>query len=605
MLQTTSRRALAALRAEGLGLRELVDSVAVVVFLAQLAWRAWIVVPGWFYADDLLLLEDAQRPLHEVLLVPNDSQLMPLGRVVADLVELAGPYAWWAAALTILVGSALATASCWVMLRVTFGAHPFVLVPFVLFCFSPLAADATSWWAVALNALPAQAAFFVVVTGFVMWSRTRERRWILVVTAAFLLGAASGPRALLMALPVGFFVILFCSGTGPGRVRRVVARHWPVVTPLAALGVGYLALYRDTTPAPVRIESGVPWLAVADNLVVSALLPGLLGGPWRWDLVADPIAVPDPSTAMRVLAVVVTVALLAVAWRRHPSTTWRALVVVAAQLGGTYVAIALGRALQLGAEAGLFTRYVPDVLAVLALAVPAAVLQVQAPGAPRAEARRPVPRRARPVLAVGLAAVLAASVANAAMYALPWHRDYPAKQYVANVRASMLEERRAVADLEVPELVQLRLHYPRNLPSHVLAPYGDLVDARMEGNDLAVIDADGTVRPASVRGAGSAPGPEPGCGTRVTAGRPATLRLDRDSMTRFPWTSLSYAASADGEATVTFDGRATFPMRLLSGPHTYLVNGDGPYTELEIEVDTPGVVLCVDRAEAGALGAVR
>ncbi len=608
MVEPVTHRLLGTLRDEGVGTRELVSGAALVLVLAQLAWRAWIVVPGWFYADDLLLLEDATRPLQSVLLEPNDSQLMPLGRVVAALVAAAGPYAWWAAATSVLVLSAAATAACWLMLRTVFGPRPFVLVPFALFCFLPLAADASSWWAVALNALPAQVAFFLVVTGFVLWSRERRPRWAVLVVLAYLLGAASGPRALLMALPVGAFVVLFCSGTGRGTLGRVARRHGPVVAPLAALGVAYLVLYRATTPPPVQVTGATPWIDVADRLLLSSVLPGLVGGPWRWDVAADPLSVPDPTLAVRVVAVVAVMAVVAVAWRRRPSTTWRAVVVVLVQVAGTYVAIALGRGLQVGAVAGQFTRYLPDLAAVLPLALAAAVLPVRVPDAPSVRERVLLPRLPsvpRAALGAALAAVLVASLVNAAAYARPWHEDFPARRYVENARASLLADPRPVADLEVPELVQLGLHYPRNLPSHVLAPYGDLVDARRQGNDLAVLDTDGTARQPLVRGAESAPGPVAGCGTKVVPGEPGRIALDRAQMPDFPWTTINYAASVDGEAVLRFDGREPVRMQVLSGPHTYLVNGDGAYSTLEVDVTTPGLTVCVDRVAAGTLEALR
>lgn len=605
MVEPEVRRWLRALEDEGVGTRQLVSGAAVLLVLGHLVWRAWIVLPGWFYADDLLLLEDAERPLGAVLLEPNDSQLMPVGRVVAALVRAAGPYAWWTAATSVLVLSLLAVATCWLMLRTAFGPRPFVLVPLALFCFSPLAADASSWWAVSLNALPAQAAFFLVVTGFVLWTRERRARWALLVVVAFLVGAASGPRALLMALPVGAFVVLFCSGRGPRPVRRVVARHWPVVAPLAAVGLAYLVLYRATTPTPVRVEGGAPWLAVADNLVLSSVLPGVVGGPWRWDVAADPLSLPDPPVGVQAAAATLLALLLFAAWRHRPTTTWRALVVLAVQLAGTYVAVVLGRSLQIGDIAGLFTRYVPDVAAVLPLVVAAVVLPVRCPDAPFSAASRPPSRTSRAVLGGVLAGVLVASLVNGAMYALPWHSAYPARQFVENARVSLLADRRPVADLEVPELVQLALHYPRNLPSHVLAPYGGLVDARTAGNDLAVLDDDGTAGRPEVRGATSAPGPVAGCGTRVELGRPGRVALDRAAMSAFPWTALGYAASADGDALVRFDDRDPIAMEVLAGPHTYLLNGDGAYSTVEVRVLSPGLVICLDTVTAGTLGAVR
>lgn len=605
MVEPVVQRWLRTLRDEGVGTRELVCGAALVLLLVQLAWRAWVVVPGWFYADDLLLLEDAGRPLHTVLLEPNDSQLMPLGRIVVALVDAAGPYTWWAAAASILMLSAVATLTCWIMLRTVFGTHPFVLVPFALFCLSPMAADASSWWAVSLNALPAQAAFFVVVTGFALWARERRARWAVLVVLAFLVGAASGPRAMLMALPVGAFVVLFCSGPGRGAPARTVRRYWPVVVPLAVVGLAYLALYRATAPTPVRAEGGAPWIAVADHLFLSSVLPGVLGGPWRWDVVADPLSVPHPVLAVQVAAAALVVLLVAVAWRHRPTATWRALVVLAVQLVGTYVAIVLGRGLQVGDVAGLFTRYLPDVAAVVPLVVAAAVLPVRVPDAPCTAPARLPGRVTLRALGVTLAGVLVASVINGGLYARPWHTSFPARQFVENARVSLLADPRPVADLEVPELVQLGLHYPRNLPSHVLAPYGDLVDARTSGNDLAVLDTDGTARPASVVGTVTAPGPVAGCGTRVEPGRPGRLTLDRAAMPPVPWTAVNYAASADGEALLSLDGRKPVRMQVLTGPHTFLLHGDGAYSTVEVVATAPGLALCVDRVSAGTLEAVR
>ena len=108
-----------------------------------------------------------------------------------------------------------------------------------------------------------------------------------------------------------------------------------------------------------------------------------------------------------------------------------------------------------------------------------------------------------------------------------------------------------------------------------------------------------------VRGAESAPGPVAGCGTKVVPGEPGRIALDRAGMPDFPWTTINYAASVDGEAVLRFDGREPVRMQVLSGPHTYLVNGDGAYSTLEVDVTTPGLTVCVDRVAAGTLEALR
>lgn len=585
---------------------EQVRAAAAVMVIAGLSWRIWAAWSGWFYADDFLLVQRARDMgfTFEMLMTPNDSQLMPLGMGVAWLVGLTSGFAWWSAAASLIVMQAAALGACWAMLRTLFGDRWTILIPLGLFAFSPMAMDNSLWWAAALNGLPAQAAFFLLVLAVVQWSRTRQMRWAGLALLAFVLAALSGPRGLLIAIPIGILTIGLLTPPGRWRTlpRRVLSAHWPIVVPPAMAGIVYLVIYRRVAPPPLSSSTEAQHGKVLWNLLGESWAPSLLGGPVRWSVVADPISVPSVPSIAAVAAFALVSAGLILTTVRRGRVGRVAVAMMVAQLMATFIAIDFGRALQLGPEAALNTRYYPDVLAVSVVVVALALM-----GAPE---RRPATSSAHRLtntrsiqVVVGLtSAVFITSMISVVTFTLPWHRDFPAHRFIDNAVASLQVQPRQVADIEVPELVQLPIHFPDNLPSRLFQPYSDVVDARAEGNDLFALGPEGTAQQATVVGARSGPGPEPGCGWRVedTAVR---IEMNRDDMDLFPWTALNYASSGDGRAVVTFDDRKPFTINLLAGAHTWFVRGDGAYSSLSIRMLDSGVNVCVDGVRAGVLGA--
>lgn len=578
----------------------------------QIVLRAWSIYGGWFYSDDFLLLEKtADEPFGlDVLIRPHDSQLMPFGIALVWLVSHAGPFAWTLTATLTLAIQVVASASCYLMLRTVFGDRWGILAPLALYLFAAMSPDVVMWWAASLNGLPIQAAFFLLVSAVVVWARHRRARAVVWAALALALAAASGPRGLVMVVTIGVFMALFLSPGGrwftkPWTVARL---HWPFVVPLAAVAAAYLTAYAMTTPSPVAAVGDAPALQIGRQLIGTAWLPPLVGGPWQWQLVADPLGVAAPPLVAHVIAGVVVVATLAVMVRRNPRPALAALAMLAAQLLVTYLAIVFGRGLQVGELAALLTRYLADTLAVTALALGLASMPVLVAGAPAFRRELPAPgafsRPGRFLMAGAATVMLTGAVASTLAYVAPWHRDFPAREFVANARATIAADPAPVADVEVPELVQLPIHYPHNLPSHLLAPYGDLVQTSKSGNDLRILDDRGRSRQASISGGAVAePGDEEGCGLRIGS-RPQRVELAREDMDEFPWTSLNYAASADGRAHIRFDGRKTYEMDVAAGPHTYFLVGDGAYSGLEIRTTTPRLVLCVDVVRAGPIAAL-
>jgi hypothetical protein len=579
-----------------------VRTAVVVLVGCHLALRAWQLFGGWFYSDDFIFLGDALRAPFgtELLMTPHDSQLMPVGVAISWVVAQAGGYAWWLAALTTLAMQALAAVLAWFALRALFGERPATLVPLTFYLFAAMTPESLHWWAAALNALPQQAAFFALLLCLTLWTRDRRARHAVGAVLALALAVASGPRGLVMVVPLALVVLLFLTpGPWARRPLTVLRRDWPLAVPLLVLAVGYLVVYRATTPPPVEAAGDAPAGRLLLNLVGTSWLPSLVGGPWRWDEYNPPMSRPDPPLVLHLAAAVVVVGLLVLLLRRSPRTTLAGLTVLVAQLALTWLALVYGRGLQLGAAAGLMTRYLTDTLPVTAVVIGLLTLPVVGAGGQPS----PPPWRLRPRLAVvGAATFLLGAVVSTVTYASHWHDPYPARSFVQAAAASITQDPVTVADVEVPPLVQSPLAFPENLPSRLLLPVGDLRTAT-RGNDLALLDRDGVPRKALVTAyTTSGPGPDRGCGYRVRQGDPVTLRVDRDEVRIFWWLSLGYLASGDGRMEVVVDDREPVVASVRQGLHTWFLQGEEQFATITLRALDPGLTVCVDRADVGEIG---
>jgi hypothetical protein len=582
-----------------------VRGVAYAAIGVHLILKAWVLIPAWFYSDDFIFLEDAlKHPLTpDFLLTPHESQLMPLGVAISSVVAHSGPYNWLLAATITLLLQAVAAVSCLVMLRTLFGDRWAILLPLGFYLFSTMGIEALTWWAAALNAVPIHIAFFLLVTCVIRWTRERRARWALGSGAALLLAVVSGPRGLVMVVPVGLLLLFFYTpGRWSARPWQLVRTHAVLLSPLVLVGAAYLVVYADSTPSPVKAEGSAPALAIAKNLIGTSWLTSLVGGPWRWDEYNPPMSRPDPPGVLYVLAGLALLTVVVMAARRGARVAYAALGILGAQLLLTCLALVYGRGLQLGANAGLMTRYLTDTLPVTTLVL--GLLLLPATGATIRS--RPVRIRGRWRTAAGCATAvfLVGSVVSTVAYASAWHRDYPAREYVGNARGSLTSESSVIAEIEVPHLVQSRLSYPHNLPSRLLYPLGDVVRTTYRGNDVRILDDHGVHRQAAVfPSATSPPGPVRDCGYRLAAGSRKTTRITLDTTVANPfwWISMGYLSSGNSDVEVFLDGRKVDDIRVQNGLHTYFLRGEGPLTTIELRSLTDDVTVCVDSVRVGDL----
>lgn len=600
--------------AAALAQRRVVLAVALGMVALQTGFRAWASAGSWWYSDDFILLEDARRSGLSLpsLVVPHDSQLMPLGRFLAWTASGAGELAWWPGALQLVVLQlAAGLAATWMLVRV-FGVRPGVLVPLALYLFSPLTLTAYLWWAAAVNQLPLHLAFFLAVGCHVTYVRTGRTRWAVLAALAVTLGMTAYVKAALV-LPVLLLLSVGPFAVGGLRDRmRAVLGQWRGFAVYGVLGAAYAVGYVVWVPSPVADGDPIDWSGLVVTFFGTSLGPAALGGPWRWGTANLPLMQAAPPSWLAALSWVALLgglaAVLVVQRRRGVATApVSAAALAIGWLVVAFVLVGVGRAPELGAFVGQELRYLADSAMVLALALGLWCLPVRRGSAE--DARCGVGRavgsaaRRRSVATAGAAVavvLLGGTVWSSVTYVAAWHDDYAARAFVQRAAEVAAERPVTVADREVPPEVMAGTAYPDNLPSRMLGGVPDLT-AVEEGTDLEVLDDAGTPRPGAVTAdVESTPGPVEGCGYRV---RQRPVEVDVEGGTGyFWWASISYLASADGEMTVGV-GATQEEVQVVQGLHTLFLRGEGGVDPVVLEA-SGDLTVCVDAVRVGALATV-
>lgn len=547
---------------------------AIVLIAAQLGLRAWVGYGGFFSLDDYVFYtRAADQPLvsMDYLFESYNAHLMPGSMVWVWLTTRAAPLSF-APVLTVSLLLQLAVDLAMVqLLRRLFGDRPAILVPFAAFLFGTLTLPGMVWWAAALNQLPQQLCTLLALLAQVRYARTGRIRDALLSIGAVALGLSFSERTAL-AMPLVFAVTwLFLVGGRPIRGLWVtVRRYWVVWAGYVVLGAGYAVAYAITVESPVR--GGVTaseGIELIDVMLRRSLLPGVVGGPWRWEPIGwvDSLADPHPVAQLFAACVVVAVIAVTIARRRGAARGWC--------LAAGYIAVEIGlllftRVQDTGVVAiGAEYRYLTDLGVVVTLALGFATLPVTA----RVRGEPPVVLRPRDRSVidrlgsvpfdrrtVAVAAVL--GLALSSTYSLVTYRDRwadnPGRQYFANARADLdrVDPTTVLYNGPVPSAVVWRLLWPATLPSRLLPPTGAEFDVLQPGEStprLYDIGADGHLRRSTVSGIAAVQGPDGRCGWRVESTGVA-VRLDTAA---FAWdwiVQLRYSTRSDGGLVVNAGG---------------------------------------------------
>ncbi len=583
--------------------------VAATLVVVQLCFRAWAVFGGWFYTDDYRLLYDAATaPLSPgYLFRPFDSQLMPLGRLLADLVATLGPLSWTtAAALTVLV-QALSSAACVWMLVTLFGPRWGILPPLCVYLFSALTVPAMMWWAASLNQLPLQAVTFAAVALWVRYLRAPSRVRLLLLGAVLLVGLLAYVKTLLLLpLLLAMQVLYFTGGSWRDRLRTMLA-GWNLVAVavLGALGAAYAAYYLGFVPQVFTDSSWGLAGGLARTMLGVSFVTAAVGGPWWWTTTNPPTSLADPpgwAVLVSWLACAGVVA-ASVLRRRRAGRAW---LLLAGYLAGVWLLAATSRAPVVGPDIGLEYRYLTDTAAVLCLVLGLAYLDLQgAPGSSVARDRPAVLPRVSgtagaAVAATATSAMVLGGLTSSVGHVSTWQSRNPGADYLHRAMADLAAAGRQVpmADQVVPPEVVPGFSHPYNTTARLLALVPQPVSFPRASPELFVLDQHGAVLPAWVDVAGeSRPGSVAGCGWLFEAPG-GTVPMAADIVEYPLWMRVAYLASGPSRVTVQA-GAESVTTTVRPGAQSLFVHHDGGFDRVDLSGLEPGVRLCVDRIEVG------
>ena len=548
-----------------------VTVAALTLIAIQLVWTAVLLAHSYFRQDDFRYLDRALADglNWSYLMWVDAGHLLPLGFAVAWAMARISLYNWPLTSLLIL---ALMAATCLAllrMLRTVFGNRPAILIPLTVFVFGPLSLAAVTWWAVALEILPLELAMFMAVDAHVRYLRSGRFRGALAAAGWLVLGMAAMDKGavvplLLFALTSAFFV----EGRWAVAAVRAVSRYWRAWVLygglLAAYGV-VLAIRLLGSGAPTAGPAAASLANFASALVETTLVPGLLGGPWRWLSFGSVMANPPVALQQLSWAVGALVVIASCAYRRRAWRAWAILFgwVLAADI----VPVAIGRLGAGGAGfatlAGLQVRYVADAAAVFVLCLglaflPAAgetgVSRFRLPAEAPAATGHAIARSAQVTAAVVLAIFLAGSFWSLQSLERISHTG-AARSYIATARVALAQAPRGAVIVDTPTPAMIMNPYffrPWGSTSYVIGAMARDEPARhLSWNPspygvvpgLMIFDAQGRLRPAVIAGPSSGPPPAgQHCWNVTSAGTGIPVHA---SLFRWPWTvRLDYAGPA-------------------------------------------------------------
>lgn len=598
-------------------LRDPIRTGFLAIVAVMVAVRFNILRDSFFITDDFMLQSRAMESElgWDYLTRVHTGHFEPIGFGFMWLLARLAPWNWNVAMLAMLLAQVLVAILVWRMLTELFGRRALVLVPFALYCLTPLTMPAFTWLSAAIIWLPLTAALAGAIANHVVY--LRSGRWEDAVWAIFwyVVGLASFEK-IAIYLPFIAVLSLAVSPTVRIRVRDIlglIRRTWVVWVGYAVASAVYLVIYLDgSSRAEATAHLSSPSLGELTDFaylsIFRTMIPGALGGPWDWQATGYAGAMVDSPRLFDwacwiILAAVVVVSLLT---RRRIGRAWVALLVYVA---GSIATLAIGRVSLAGSYLALETRYLADTI------VPLVVVAGMCLMALDEEGDAWLPQARRWVAAVPQTTLLWVSgVAAACWVALALHSANGYAAFTsANPHRDMVEQTaRSLATL--PEGTQI---FDTKVPNGIMDGLFDewisvhkfvlpvaspdqraAMETREVFTDPVMLASDGTFVPMAVEGFSSPPPFEGLCGWVAEDGR-AAVPLTEPA---YPWNwAVRVGYLSDGATTGTIhlgeDSQEVEFTQGLGEVFVPLVGGGG---EVVIDGLDPGVGLCFGDAQVGA-----
>ncbi|GAA3534746.1 hypothetical protein GCM10022234_34470 [Aeromicrobium panaciterrae] len=609
----------AAARRSGLRTTTLVTIGALAILLAQLAIRTILGRHGYFSLDDFVFYTNASHSDlwdHDFLMTPYNGHVMPGAFAWVWISTKLAPLDFNVVFATMMAFQLVAGLLMWHLLRLMFGNRPAILLPLAVFAFSPITLPASWWWAAAINQQPQQIAMLLVLICHVRYVRSGRWVWALAGPVALAVGLLFFEKTAVIVPFVGLLTwLLFSEGSLLRSLLTALRRYWLTWIGYVVVLVPYTAYYVLNVPDQASTKpTSAGYLELLDTVIRKSLLPGLLGGPWRWSDtgVVDSSANPHPLMQLLAFVVVGVVVVLSVIVGR--STAIRAWILCAFYLLVLTTLLTLTRGGVIGGMViGSEYRYLTDFCLIAALCGALAFLPAQfAPWwrTQNDDTHLPIPRtisglEVSPFAALLVVILMAGSVWSAHLFADRWTNS-PTRTYVANATRTMqdLKPGDKLYDGAVPTAVVWKLLPPANVPSNILGPLGLDAPTLAPGETtsrLREFSAVGELEPVHIEGVSPKVFDSPDCLATI-AGKARTLPLAA-TMFEWPWImQIDYVAPHSG--TLTIRAGTTTTTGVIGGPtgknhdlRTIYASLSGPYAS--VTLTAPGNDFCIKRLSIG------
>jgi hypothetical protein len=600
----------------------------IAVIVATVIWKIVFVSHYYFRQDDFEIMDLALKNNlgWGYLTRGYVGHFFPGVFAVAWVLARTGLYNWPAGAGVIIVLIAASSVAAWRLLRTLFGDRFEIIILLVLYVLAPIGFENYSLWNAGIESLPMQLAIFAALGAHVRYVRTGRYRHAVAAAAWLALGLIFDEKAaviplVLFAVTVGFLTRKRGLLAAARQSLRQLWRGWVLYAGLlvAYVVVLLIGLSNSTVKPGVPNSASAIW-TFGSGLVRLTVLPGMLGGPWRWFPSGDfglayswPDAVLEWISAIVVLALVVATIIT----RRR---AWRAWAILAGWIVlADMLPVVLGRLQVAGLPGvpGLFameSRYVSDSAAILAIAVGLAWLPVLA--AEPAESAAPPGRRYFDgrrwnIVALALAGVFVVG----SVWSVQQFTDVTAgsgaagRPYIANAKLALAQTPAGTVIVNglVPSnlMVSWFLNYAST--KSVLGPLsqrGSQVrwDSQPSGyyDNLKIFGTDGRLYPASLTGSTTTP--------LTTLQSCSSVRRSRLVMTfpvaptyGSPYLAFAYLASpaAAGESVTLTYGSISRPLVLRAGANAAYFPVSGSAADVVVD-DPSGPGLCVNNVVVGS-----
>src|SRR5215469_7472742 len=307
----------------------------VMIVAAAMWWKAGLLAHFYFRQSDFQILEQAARSkvTWRYLTTPTAMHLGPAALGYAWLMAKASLYDWTLASAVTVVLIGCTGLALLRLLRTMFGDRPAILGLLVIYLVSPLMLPELSWWSLTLGWLPLQLAGFMAVDAHLR--HIRSGHWRHAAAAAAWAGAGMMFSYLGALIPLFLFAItsgFFSPGSWVRAALRTLRANWKAWAIYALLLGGYAVLFvtvmNQTAGAGLNSPTTSDATTFASTLIRVGLIPGALGGPWRWHSTGGyAIAVQTPVATQLGWIAAAAIVLASIWFRRR---AWRAWAILAA-----------------------------------------------------------------------------------------------------------------------------------------------------------------------------------------------------------------------------------------------------------------------------------